>query len=457
MRFEHLKSAVVAIGLGAALSWGNPARAEDPNAILDLLERKELITHEEAQQARKYYDKQMKDAVVKNDKMKVGSWIDEMKWSSDLRLRTEYFDNEDQNNPSDRWRFRYRLRLGIEAQFANWATLGLRLASGDANDPVSTNETFDDTFQKDPIQIDAAYAIIQPPGWNWVSVTGGKMNNPIYQPAFASPLVYDFDVTPEGVAEQFAFKFGADGRHTLFLNLGEFVLNEISSSADTDGFLFDMQGGAEFKFGKNAAKPVLRAKVAGGFLWTDNVDVGSQQTDSPNVGNAVSISGTTTNVLADFEVVHVNGEIAWQLSEEPLLGTPVVITASGEYVKNLAGAFDTLSGASTNIAPDQTVGWTGQITFGSNKKKGEWQLGYQYKYLEADAVYAELSDSDWGLGGTDRKGHAVKATYNFQDWWQLGLTAFITEKISNRTGANTVPAVNHKELLRVQIDNVWKF
>jgi hypothetical protein len=457
MRFEHLKFTVVALGLAAALSWGHATRAEDPNAILDLLERKGLITPEEAQEARKYYDQQMKDAVVKNDKTKVGSWIDEMKWSSDLRLRAEYFDNEDQANPSDRWRFRYRLRLGFEARFVNWATAGLRLASGDPNDPVSTNETFDDTFQKDPIQIDAAYVIIQPPGWNWVSVTGGKMNNPIYQPAFVSPLVYDCDVTPEGVAEQFTFKFGADGRHTLFLNLGEFILNEIGSSADTDAYLFDMQGGAEFKLGRNASKPVFRAKVAGGFLWTDNVDVGSQQNDTPNVGNAVSISGTTTNILADFEVVHINGEIAWQLREDPFLGTPVVITASGAYVKNLAGAYDTLSGAATTVDPNQTVGWTGQVMFGGNKKKSEWQLSYQYKYLEADAVYDGLTDSDWGLGGTDRKGHAAKATYNFQDWWQFGLTAFITEKISNRTGANTVPAVNHKDLLRVQIDNAWKF
>jgi Putative porin len=457
MGLRHIKTTAAMLGLGAVLCWGGTARAEDPNAILDLLEHKGLITHEEAVEARKYYEKQMKNAVVKNDKMKVGSWIDVMKWSSDLRLRTEYFDNEDQTNPSDRWRFRYRLRLGIEAKFINWATVGLRLASGDASDPVSTNETLDDTFQKDPIQIDAAYAIIQPPGWDWVSVTGGKMNNPIYQPAFASPLVYDFDVTPEGVAERFVFRFGRDQRHSLFLNLGEFALNEISNSADTDGYLFDMQGGAEFKFGKNASQPVLRAKVVGGFLWTDNADVGSQQNDSPNVGNAVSIAGTTTNILADFEVVHVDGEIAWQVCEQPFLGTPAVITLSGEYVKNLADAFDTLSGASTNIAPDQTKGYTGQVTFGSNKKKGEWQVGYQYKYLEADAVYAELSDSDWGNGGTDRKGHVVKATYNFQDWWQLGLTAFITEKISNRTGANTVSAVNTKELLRVQIDSVWKF
>src|SRR5262245_33095046 len=83
------------IGWGVALGGMRGARAEDPNAILDLLERKGVITHEEAQEARKYYDKQQAEAVVKYDKTKVGSWVDEMRWSSDFRLRYEYIDNED--------------------------------------------------------------------------------------------------------------------------------------------------------------------------------------------------------------------------------------------------------------------------------------------------------------------------------------------------------------------------
>jgi hypothetical protein len=457
MKSGYFKTMAVSFGLGATLCWGGVAHGQASDAILDLLIKKGVINQREANEVREQLDRDTATTVQLYGKTKASSWVDALAFSGDLRLRTEYFDNEDQTNRNDRWRFRYRLRLGVEARFVNWATVGLRLASGDANDPVSTNETFDDSFQKDPIQIDAAYAVIQPPGWNWVSITGGKMNNPIFQPGLFSPLVYDCDVTPEGLAEQFVFKFGPDERHNIFLNFGQFILNEVSTSADTDGFLFDMQAGAEFKFGKDASKPILRAKVAGGFLWSEDVNVGSQQTDSPNVGNAVSVAGTTTNILADFRIAHVDGEIAWQLCERPFLGTPAILTFSGEYVKNLADSYDTLSGASTNISPDQTVGWTGQVTFGGNKRKGEWQVGYQYKYLAADAVYAELSDSDWGLGGTDRKGHALKATYNFQDWWQLGLTAFMTEKISNRTGANTISAVNNKELLRIQIDSVWKF
>ena len=126
-RRKWFKVKVALIGLSLAFCGMRGAMAEDPNAILDLLERKGIITHEEAQEARKYYDKQQADAVVKFDKTKVASWIDEMKWSSDFRLRYEYIDNEDQpGNKNDRTRFRFRLRLGFETKFHDWAKIGVR-------------------------------------------------------------------------------------------------------------------------------------------------------------------------------------------------------------------------------------------------------------------------------------------------------------------------------------------
>ncbi len=444
---------------GCVLTAGAVARADESNAILDLLEKKGIITADEADMARKYYTKQQAEAVVKFDKTKLGSWIDELKWNNDLRLRTEYFDNEDQSSTVDRLRFRYRLRLGFEAKFTDWATAGFRLASGSASDPVSTNETMDDMFQKDPIQIDLAYITVRPMNAEWIAITGGKMNNPMWQPGFASPLLYDYDVTPEGVAEQLTWKLGRDQRHTLFVNASQFVINEIANSSDTDGYLFDTQGGVDMKFGKDIKNPVVRAKLAGGFFWTDNAAVTNAiPNNSPTRGNSVKPNGS---YLADFAVIHAEGEVAWQLRDAPVLGTPAVLTVSGGYVKNIQEAFETLSGATTNIAPDQTQGWSVQAQFGSAKKKGEWQVAYQYKYLEADAVMDAVADSDWGtVGGTDRKGHVVKAAYNIQEWWQLGITAFITEKISNRpnSGARyTAAPRTGEDLLRVQIDNVFKF
>ncbi|MCG3147863.1 MAG: hypothetical protein PCFJNLEI_01304 [Verrucomicrobiae bacterium] len=443
--------------LAAALT-GSHAAAQGTDSIIDLLVRKGIVTEREAKDLKTEADADLARAMNRANKTKVASWIDEMKWSGDLRLRGEFFDNEDQANTVDRWRYRYRLRLGVESKMKSWATVGLRLASGDANDPVSTNESFDDTFQKDPLQIDAAYVIIKPPAWDWVSLTAGKMlQAPYYHPSFNSPLVYDNDATPEGVVGQFVFNLDDEKRHSLFANVGGYLLNEIGASSDTDGYLLDAQVGGELRFGGEPKTPTVRVRAAGGLFLTDNVNIGAQQADSPNLGNAVDNTG---NIVDDFEVVHVGGEIAWQISNKPFLGTPAIVTVSAEYVKNLANGFDSLNQASTNLVnlSSATEGYSGQISFGSARKKGEWQLAYQYKYLEADAVYDGLTDSDWGTGGTDRKGHVLRGSYNFQEWWQLGITAFFTEKVSNRGGPNTIAAANPDDtLLRVQIDNVFKF
>jgi hypothetical protein len=57
--------------------------------------------------------------------------------------------------------------------------------------------------------------------------------------------------------------------------------------------------------------------------------------------------------------------------------------------------------------------WSAGITFGKAGKKGLWEVSYRYKYLEADAWYEELTDSDFGAfyqaapagGGGLRFGH----------------------------------------------------
>jgi polyhydroxyalkanoate synthesis regulator phasin len=444
------------------------ARAEDKgDALLDLLIKKGTITQEEAAQVKTEWDKQLAAAIEKQDKTKVAKWIDEMKWYGDLRLRAEFFDNEDQTSTIDRWRYRFRLRFGLETKFQDWATLGLRVATG-GEDPVSSNQSFQDTFSRKPIGIDLAYVTLQPPRCEGFKLTGGKMNNPIWQSSVSSPLVWDHDVTPEGIAEQLAWKFGDKKQHRLFANFGQFVLDEVSGDSN-DPYLLEFQAGAEAKLGR------VKFTAAGGYYQTVNLDgmgvaSGSQpaaaatpgaQSTSPNRGNATAQpggAGTTLFYLDDFQVVYGRAEAALTVSEKPLLGTPCVLTLSGEYAHNLAGAYEKLSGSTQTLSPDQTDGWAVQAAFGGNKKKGEWQVAYQYKYLEADATWDAITDSDFGLGGTDRKGHIVKASYNVRDWWQLGFAAFITEKISARpnSGENT-RGLRGEELLRIQMDSAFKF
>ncbi len=42
---------------------------------------------------------------------------------------------------------------------------------------------------------------------------------------------------------------------------------------------------------------------------------------------------------------------------------------------------------------------------------GTWQASWAYQDLEADAVISTFTDSDFGGGGTDNKGHVLKGRY----------------------------------------------
>ncbi len=457
MKLASIKTLGLALGAAVTLGVASPVQAQSADALLDLLVQKGVINQREANDVRSQLDQQTSAAVEAYSKSKVSNFLDNLKMSGDLRLRGEFFDNEDQSSSVDRWRFRYRLRLQIEAQLPEWARIGVRLASGDG-DPVSTNQTLSDTFRKKPITVDAAYVKLQVPGWDWISVSAGKIDNPIWQPSFNSPMVYDGDLTPEGVAEQLNFKFGEHRQHRVFGNFGQYAVKEFSSDANDAG-LFDLQGGIEARFGGSdvAKSPRFRVVASGGYFLTHNLEnaLYAGSFDSPNLGNAtVNVGGSTNRFLADFQVVYLRGEAGWQMRERPVLGTPALLTLSGEYVKNLTGSYQ-------DLADDQTEGWTAQVAFGSARKKGQWQVAYQYKHLEADAVWDAVTDSDWGNGGTDRKGHVIKASYNVQDWWQLGVGAFITEKISNRpnSGHNTRGSIGaaDEQLLRVQLDSSFKF
>lgn len=444
--------------LSAALLTSSAAFAQSSDAILDLLIKKGVINQREANDVREQLDQQTQQAVEMYSKAKVSSWLDALVFTGDLRLRSEFFSFEDDLNKADRLRWRYRMRFGVEARYAEWATVNLRLASGDG-DPVSVNQTLTDTFKKKPINIDVASVTLSPPGQDYIKVIGGKFDIPIWQPIIASPMVYDYDVTTEGVAEQFQWKLGSEQRYRLFVNAGQYSIKEFSSDSD-DAYMFDQLAGIEAKLGGDLKTPRVKVTAAGGYYFTQNLR-NVKAGDSPNLGNALVGSSASTNYPGDFQVAYARAEIAWNIADKPFLGTPALLRVAGEFDANLANAYNGLSRSPSSVTSNdlnQTTGYTAQIAFGDFKKKGQWALAYQYKYQQADSTWDAIADSDWGNGGTDRKGHIAKAIYLPQDWWQLTFTAFITEKISDRpnTGHNTVGLQGEDEL-RVQMDTTFKF
>jgi len=70
---------------------------------------------------------------------------------------------------------------------------------------------------------------------------------------------------------------------------------------------------------------------------------------------------------------------------------------------------------------------------------------------ETDSTVADLADSDFGDGGTNRKGHILWAAYNPVCWVQIKAEYFYTEVISS-----TMPP-GEDDINRFQFDLVVKF
>ena len=149
-------------------------------------------------------------------------WVDSVVWSGDLRLRQGQFWRYGTGAVgNDRSRQRFRLRFGPTIKMQDFK-LEIRLASG-SDSQVSVNQSFDESFSSKPIQIDRVYVAWNPGFYKPVTLTGGKMRNP-FKNNYTRDVLFDSDVTPEGLAE--AFRWRVYESMSLFANFGQFVLNE---------------------------------------------------------------------------------------------------------------------------------------------------------------------------------------------------------------------------------------
>src|SRR5262249_47350195 len=155
-------------------------------------------------------------------KWKLFPALTELELFGDVRLRYEYrggrLPDDDPSHPNDwqeRERERYRLRFGLRGTLLDDWFFGVRLETN-AN-ARSTNVTFgDDTSISSPggggpfargsdgVFIGRAYGGYK--GIPGVTLTGGRMPNPFV----TTRMVWDDDINPEGLAEQWkhTFTFG---------------------------------------------------------------------------------------------------------------------------------------------------------------------------------------------------------------------------------------------------------
>jgi len=330
--------------------------------------------------------------------------VESLSLQGDLRLRHETF-NHKSGGAAARQRQRLRLRIGSTIRLPQNLSIGLRLASG-TGEQGSANQSFDDAAGQKGIWLDRAFLQWSPCASEGrrCSLTAGKMENPLWR-IYSSDILWDKDVSPEGLGQ--SVEWSGEGG-AFFLNAMQAPVDE-DSGDEADQWLLAGQAGGELGLAHG-----IRFRAAAALYHWINERMSDFGQPTTNEGNR-RITGTNT-LANEFSICELTGQLSAEAAGVPF-------RLQGTYIINTA--------ASMGLRPKENTGYQVGAILGMAKKPGSWETAYFYKFSRTDAAVADLADSDFGDGGTNRKGHILWAAYNIQDWLRVKAKFNSTEVISN--------------------------
>lgn len=378
----------------------------------------------------------------------------------------------------DRHRLRLRARLGVEADLGNGFTAGLRIATGENNSPVTTNQSLGlanqgqgGNFSKYAIWLDRAFLKYEAGGLPTknLSLTLGRFDNPF----FSTDAIWDEDVGFDGAALQAKYAVGAGV--TPFLAAGvfpvfntdlNFASNQPAKFKSSDKWLYGGQFGADWKINKSFNLKLgvayyhfdnIEGQLSDPFIPLNAQDAGNTDNTRPSfaqkgntyrplrriIPSPLNNFGTT-NQFQYFGLATPFHEVALTGRFDVNHWEPFQISLTGEWVKNLAFDRDRIDLiAVNNRGADQSLGGSGRFSGGDTawivnlkvgsaalQKAWDWQAGINYRYVESDAVVDGFNDSDFGLGGTNLKGYTLYGAVALSPRIALGLRWMSSDEIA---------------------------
>jgi len=321
-------------------------------------------------------------------------WAENIKFSGDFRYRHENI-NADGDGKGTRSRNRIRARLRMDAKVDDEFDAVFRLATaendgGFADGSTSTNVTLTREFRQKNIWLDWAYGDYHPTYAQGLNVLFGKMPGPVHKVG-KNQLIYDDDLAWEGGAANYRIPLSDD--QELFVNGGGFWLNEVDGvDTSADASLWAIQAGLNQN------------------LQDMSLTYGASYYGFGNAQNASLTLGSSPTFDNRYDIAEVFGELGTKIN-----GT-LPVALYGSYANN------------TGTDSPKDTAWILGAVLNKAKEPGSWQLGYNYRIVEADAVAGRLNDSDFIGGGTGGKGHEFKAAYQIHRNVQAGLTYILADR-----------------------------
>ena len=426
-----MKKVLIIVGfmlLVMGISSNVSAQTTQVDALIEKLVEKNILTRKEAVQLKGEIaaDEKMVREETKNQILP--EWAQKMKLKGDVRLRHQY--ERRKNSAESRSRLRARYRLGLISNITNNVEAGAGLASG-GDDPRSTNQTLEDSFETPDIRLDYVYG-------QWkvrddMKIIGGKFpfKDYLWTPA---DMLWDSDITTDGIALNYAPTLTEE--ISPFFNAGFLSITENGAVDRADPFLTYFQGGLKYQ------KGMADAAVASTY-YAFNALKGTCPDWSRGTNSGITSVTTATgacntgSLTYDYDSVGVSSEFGLK---KPFGGLPLGIDSRiaffGDFIYN----------------PDpesENAGWAFGVKFGSEalKTPGDWQMKYARVVLELDAWPDFMPDSDRLGGNTNVISHEAALEYIWKENITLGIDYYNSD--------NLIGAKNREQL--VQGDVVFKF
>lgn len=286
------------------------------------------------------------------------SFFKKFKFEGDFRFRVEQdWDSRKSDGTfrEDRSRLRYRVRTGLLYEHNNWASVGLRLRTGQINkqqDPQLTLGSGSAEFSTLPIGMEKAYFQGK---WDRFLFWLGKNN---FSFTKNNELFWSDNVFPEGVFLSTSFTLK---NNTISLSAGHFIVRASNASFKKDSYVQIAQMKTSFFGNKLQMFPTIYS-----------------------FKNMPDIPDGEETFFLDYLIVHYGLKI--KIVERKNL------IAKFDYYYNVSN-YDELN--IDEALRDEKQGVVFALEYGALKQKKDWFFGATYSVLERFAAVDYMAQNDW--------------------------------------------------------------